>query len=73
MLLAPFKGLLWIFREVHKIAQEEVAQEAESITHRLSELYTLLETGQITEEEFTAEETKLLDRLDEIRDDQEWE
>jgi len=70
LLASPFKGLLWIFREIHKAAQEETANEAESITHSLAELYAQLETGQITEEEFAVEETRLLDRLDAIRDDQ---
>lgn len=70
LLASPFKGLLWIFKEVHKAVQEEAANEAESITSSLAELYTLLETGQITEEEFAVEEKRLLDRLDTIRDEQ---
>lgn len=70
LLLSPFKGLLWIVKEVHNAAREEAANEAETITLRLSELYAQLETGQITEEEFVVEEKRLLDRLDVIRDDQ---
>lgn len=71
LLLSPLKGLLWIVKEVHKAAQEEAASEAESITSRLAELYAQFETGQITEEQFAAQEKRLLDRLDEIHGDQE--
>jgi hypothetical protein len=57
---------LWIFREVGKIAHNELAGEAQSITEQLRLLYMRLETGQITETEFDAEEKLLLDRLDAI-------
>jgi len=65
ILLAPFNGLLWVFKEVHKAAQQEIDGEAEYIAHALSELYMQLETGELTEEQFAAQEKVLLDRLDE--------
>lgn len=40
-----------------------MAGESEAITASLSELYVKLETGQITEEQFDAQEKALLDRL----------
>ena len=40
--------------------------DAESITAELSALYMRLETGKLTEEEFAAEEKRLLERLDKI-------
>ena len=67
ILLAPAKGVLWVFREIHDAAQEELAGESETITAALSELYMRLETGQITETEFDAQETPLLDRLDRLQ------
>jgi len=67
ILLAPARGLFWIFKEIHHAAEEAQANEAESITTKLSELYMMLETGQLTEEEFDAEEMVLLDRLDAIK------
>ena len=66
LLMAPAHGLLWIFREIHRAAQEEMVSDAESITAELSALYMRLETGKLTEEEFTAEEKLLLERLDKI-------
>lgn len=66
ILLAPFSGLLWVFRKVHEAVEQEVAGEAERLTFQLSELYMLLETGKISEEEFDAAERELLDRLDQV-------
>jgi hypothetical protein len=68
ILLAPFHGLFWIFREIRNAAQQECANEAETITAELSELYMMLETGRITESEFDAREKELLDRLEKLRD-----
>lgn len=67
ILLSPFTSLLWVFREIHEAARQEMAGEAEALTHALSELYMQLETGAITEEEFAAEEQVLLDRLETIQ------
>ena len=71
ILAFPVRGLLFIFREIRNAAAMEVADEARTIQSELSELYMMLETGRITEEEFDARERELLDRLDEIdaRDD----
>jgi hypothetical protein len=67
VVLAPIHGLLWIFRTIRDAAEEEVADEADSITAELSELYMRLETGRITEAEFEARERVLLDRLEAIQ------
>ena len=67
ILLSPVKGVLWVFREIHDAAQQELAGESEAITAALSELYMRLETEQITEAEFDAQEKVLLDRLDRLQ------
>ena len=67
LLLSPMKGILWVFREIHNAAQEDQAGESDRITAQLSELYMKLETGQITEAEFDAQEKVLLDRLDRLQ------
>jgi hypothetical protein len=66
ILLFPARSILWVFREVHNAAQQERASEPERIAAELRELYMLLETGKISEEQFAAQEKVLLDRLDEI-------
>lgn len=68
ILLAPTRGLLWIFREIQHAVEAEQANEAEAITTKLSDLYMMLETGQMTEAEFDAAEKVLLDRLDVIKE-----
>jgi len=67
LLMSPVKGVLWVFKEIHDAAQQELAGESEAITAALSELYMKLETGQITEEQFDAQEKVLLDRLDRLQ------
>ncbi len=66
ILFFPVHGILWIFKEIGKLAQEELAGEAQSITEQLRMLYMQLETGRISEPQFEAEEKLLLDRLDAI-------
>ncbi len=68
ILTFPIKGMFWIFKEIHNAAQQEQEGEAEGITARLTELYMMLETGQITETEFDAQEKELLDRLEQIQE-----
>ena len=68
LLKLPISSVLWIFREIHHAAQEELANESESITTELSQLYMRLETGKISEEEFAAGERTLLERLDRIQE-----
>ena len=68
ILMAPFKGVLWIFEEIHKAAKQERQGESESITAELQKLYMLLESGSISEEEFDQRESHLLDRLDSIQE-----
>jgi hypothetical protein len=66
LLLSPARGLFAVFRNVHDAAQEEIAHEAEDIRMRLSEIYVMLETGQLNEDEFERRERELLDRLEDV-------
>ena len=73
VLLFPVRSILWVFKEIHHAVEEEQANEADAITAKLSELYMMLETGQMTEAEFDAAEKSLLDRLDAIKEGEESE
>ena len=66
ILCFPVNSILWIFREIDKIAHEELDNEGQLVNEQLRLLYMQLETGRITEQEFDAEEKLLLDRLDVI-------
>ena len=67
ILLSPAKGLFYIFKQIHKAAEEEFLNE-ENVSAELSELYMMLETGKITEEEFNNKESELLNRLEQIEE-----
>ena len=67
ILLSPVRGIFWIFQKVADAAQQELDGEAENITAQLSELYMMLETKSITEQEFDEKEKVLLDRLDKVQ------
>jgi hypothetical protein len=66
ILCFPVTSILWIFREINKIAHEELDNEGQLVNEQLRLLYMQLETGRITEQQFDAEEKLLLDRLDAI-------
>ena len=66
ILCFPVTSILWIFREIDKIAHEELDNQGQLINEQLRLLYMQLETGRITEQQFDAEEKLLLDRLDAI-------
>jgi len=66
ILLFPVRSLLFIFKEIHQAALEELRLQAEHIRQELSALYLKLESGQISESEFEEREAILLDRLDEL-------
>jgi hypothetical protein len=66
ILFFPVTSILWVFREISKIAHEELDGEGQLINEQLRLLYMELETGRITEQQFDAQEKILLDRLDAI-------
>ena len=68
LLLSPLNATVWAARQVHNAIQQEEAAEPERITADLSELYMMLETGRLTEAEFSAREKELLDQLDRIEE-----
>jgi hypothetical protein len=66
LLLLPVRGILFLFREIHKRAEAEL-HDTGSVTQALQDLYMLLETGKITEAEFDSQEATLLERLEAAR------
>ena len=71
ILLFPASGILWIFRAVNQAAQEAMAGEAEALQAGLRDLYMMLETGMISEDEYDIREKALLDRLENLRPEEE--
>ena len=66
LLTSPAKFVLWVLEQVHQAAEQEMREEAQRIPLELAELYRMLESGQLTEDEFDRRERKLLDRLDQL-------
>ena len=66
ILMAPVSGVLSIFQEIYEAAEQERANEADNITLELQKLFRSLESGSISEEDFEAKKSELLDRLDSI-------
>ena len=67
ILLSPVKGLMYLAKQIHKAAEEEFLNE-ENVSAELSELYMMLETEKITEDEFNNKESELLNRLEQIEE-----
>ncbi len=68
LMLSPGKFVLWIFRQVHDAAQEELSGERQRITAELGQLHAMLESGRLSEDEFDALEQVLLNRLDALEE-----
>jgi len=63
--MGPIKAITFISKQIQKQVDEE-AFSPKMVEHELLELQMRHEIGEIGEEEFQKEETKLLDRLDEL-------
>ena len=64
LVMSPFKGFLFIAKEVAKAVEQEKEKERTNNMAELSALHARLEAGEITEEEFDERESELLDLLD---------
>lgn len=67
LLMLPFRGLLFVAREVDKAVKAEQAAEPARITAELGELHRQLQDGRIDEAEFDRRERVLLDLLDRLQ------
>jgi len=65
ILLAPIKIPCFIAKKVNEMAMEEFFDE-EGLKEELKELYMLLETGKISEEDFERREEELVERIEEV-------
>jgi hypothetical protein len=67
LLMAPVRGLLFVVREIGKAAAEERAADERAVMAELATLHRALDSGQLTEDAFDAEEAKLLEQLDRLQ------
>ena len=62
----PIAGVRWVLRQIQTMADDELNND-QVWKERLIELQMMLETGEITEEQFTAEEAQVFQALRDIR------
>jgi len=67
ILLAPAKGLWFIFKEIHKQVMDEYCNE-EKIYKELARLQYYLDIGEIDEETYNRLENELIRQLQEIEE-----
>ena len=65
LLLLPIDGMKFVFRTLAKVAEEQYTDDA-PVKERLLELQLKLDAGDVTEEEYVAEEAAILKELREI-------
>jgi hypothetical protein len=66
ILLSPIAGFKFVLRTLARAAEEQYTDDA-PVKERLLELQTLLEGGEISEEEYVAQEREVLAELREIQ------
>jgi hypothetical protein len=62
--MSPFRGVMFLAKEIAKAAQQEQEKDRANLMAELSSLHLQLEKGEITEDEFDEREIWLLDRLE---------
>lgn len=68
LLTAPLDGLLWIAEQIEERATAELEQK-ENLQKRLTTLQLRFDLGDISEEEFTAQEQEILEAMEQEMDD----
>jgi len=68
ILFSPVKGLMAIGRHIQETARQDIEAQEKAIVAELTELYRLVESGQIGDEEFNTRESGLLDRLEGVQE-----
>ncbi|HUF16618.1 MAG TPA: gas vesicle protein GvpG [Thermoanaerobaculia bacterium] len=62
----PVSGFTWIMKQIQTMAEEELMND-QPWKERLIELQMMLEVGDISEEDYTVEETIVFQKLREIK------
>lgn len=68
ILLLPWKGLMGIFKEIQKLADQELSDSGK-LRERLLEAQVLFEMDEITEEEYLKREKEIMARLNTVEEE----
>lgn len=66
LLLAPMRLPVWLAQRVRQMAVDEITDESK-VQEELLEIQMRFELDEMTEEEYRNKETRLMERLDKIR------
>ena len=66
VMMSPFKGFMFLAREVANAVEQEQENRRDSLMNELTELHRLFERGDISDEDFDAREATILDLLDQF-------
>lgn len=66
ILLSPMTGLVAVCRKVEEAARQDLENQEKGTMSALGELHHRLETGQINENDFDLEESRLLDKFENL-------
>jgi hypothetical protein len=67
ILLSPLKGLAAVCRKVEEAARQDLENQERQNMAALSELHRQLESGQIKEKDFDAQEARLLEHIEDLQ------
>jgi len=67
ILLAPLKGVVYLAKKIHELAEEELEDTGEKLKRELLDLQMLFETDQINEEEYQKKEKDILERISALK------
>jgi hypothetical protein len=67
ILLSPLKGLAAVCRKVEEAARQDLENQEKQSMAALSELHRQLESGQIEDQDFDAQEARLLEHIEELQ------
>jgi hypothetical protein len=70
--LAPVRGTIWIAEQLAAEAERELASES-SVRRQLAEAERRFELGELTVEEYEAVEDDLLERLEQLQEEESWQ
>ena len=68
ILLAPLKGVVYLAKKIHELAEEELEDTGDKLKRELLDLQMLFETDQISEEEYQKKEKNILERLEALKE-----
>jgi hypothetical protein len=69
VLMSPFKGFMFLAREVANAVDKEKEDRKTNLMSDLTALHKMLESGEISDDDFDDREAEILDLLEQLESD----